>query len=420
MTKHAVPIPSNSVTYPSREPVDAFSGKRKRCSNFARCLKRHRVGRSKLFTTPTPSPRLVGIELNPGPSKASSSSSRKPAVSINVTEVKRSPGKSRKRAGGARPAKNNGGGAHVAAGFQPPRFKTTITEKLTRAPGMDTYLDALTHPFTAPQPRLGFGCFVGSMKYTGWYENPTLTMGAFTHFAVAVVPSIHSNAIRVYTAGTSGTTLAASTITPLTVTNQSSLATFSQSSRIISSELRVKVRTPATSLPGSLGGFFLPDETVNNLEALTYAQLTQNQKYYPFSSEGPNIGGAVQYRPIDATSFEFSAEYANAGALTATNALPQMVVIGTGWAASSFAVEMTLVVNFETLGGLDQSGQGDFEPSLVTSGLTVDMVGDKLAFAGPPVVPSISAIEMLDHGLTHAQNRSTYFANGISIAPPRK
>jgi len=400
MTKHAVTLPTNNQEYHSAEPFDRYS--RAKLSNFRRSLKRHRDGRRKLFSSSVPpASRLVGIELNPGPPKKGGLN-RAIANAVGQAAVKNR----RNRRKNKRANQNAPYNGRVV-------FQTHKTGNPARAnhPSLRTYINALTNPFNTAQPKLGFGTYVPTTLVSGWFENaaqalPAAVISTATCFAVTFSPGIDSDNIRIYGAVSSGSLLSATAPVTGAVANAANLTTRIQTARVVSSELRVKVRTAATSLPGTLGGIFLPDETMTSIQAMSFQGLGTQQKFCPFSSESNIIGGAVQYRPLDGTSFEFSTQYGQGGVMPLLSSRPTMIIVGQGWPAGAFAIEISIIEHLEATSGIDSAGEVDFNGSLASTGVNVDQVGNEILQMGPPIVPSIPFIEMLDNGISHAMSKS--------------
>lgn len=282
------------------------------------------------------------------------------------------------------------------------RFSDAGTARFRNHPQTLDYVKALEDPFFAPAPKLGIGTFAPTSKHTIWFENTAITIGALeTCFAVASVPSISAPA-KTYTSTVATTLLSGATQVVYPATNSALINTLAQTGRVINWAVRVKVRAAATALPGTLGGIYFPNETRSNVETPSFSGMTSLSGYRPFSSSSTGqIGGEVQYRPIDMTSFEFYGFIVNPALIGGSTNTPTCLIVGTGWAAGTYSVEVSVVGHFETLGGADAAGEADSEPDLVDGGATIDSISTAIAKTGEPIRTSLEALMALDETSNH-------------------
>lgn len=278
------------------------------------------------------------------------------------------------------------------------RFTSNGQNRFTRPPQAADYVKALTDPFFAPAPKLGFGTFVPTAKHTVWYEKTSNITSTSNWAVVTSIPAV-SNSIQVYQGTTATVGNALSGITPVgaSVTNQANIVAVCQLARCINWGMRVKVRASATALPGTVGFLYLADESRFDIESLSATQLQALVGYRPCTASSVGqIGGEVQYRPADMTDFNFYAAMVGSLAPSSTSQQMQMVCIATGWTAANWDLEISIVGHIESLAGIDSSGEADSEPDLVDGGVTIDSVSSLVMQAGEPIKTSLEALMKLD------------------------
>lgn len=276
------------------------------------------------------------------------------------------------------------------------RFTSSGQQRFIKAPTGSDYVKALQDPFFAPAPKLGFMTFVPTAKHTTWLERGQNIPATATVAAVRVVPCV-SSCLTLYTGTSGNTALSALTSTQYNTTNQTTISSFAQNSRVINWAVRAKIRASATSLPGTLGCMYISDETSQNIDTLTINNLVSLGAFRPCTATSAGqIGGEVQYRPSDVSDFEFNFLFANQAAPSTTTALPQMMFIATGWTAAQWDMEITIIGHLECLPGADAAGESDAEPDMVDSGVTIDALSSLIMQAGEPVVTSLEALQKLD------------------------
>ena len=305
------------------------------------------------------------------------------------------------------------------------RFTDSGQNRFTRPPQAADYVKALTDPFFAPAPKLGFGTFIPTAKHTTWLERTT-NIGSTANWAVVTcVPGI-TNTVQVYQSTTANINAALNTITPsgYSMSNATTIAALSQLGRPINWAVRVKVRAAATALPGTLGFVYVADESRTDIELQSAAQLTALASYRPCTATSSGqIGGEIQYRPADLSDFDFYAAMVTTSSPVATVQNMQMICVATGWTATAWDMEISIIGHIETLGGVDAAGETDSEPDLVDGGVTIDSVATLLASAGEPIKTSLEALQALDNAHSNINRiRSGHsmagmmrnFANGMA------
>jgi hypothetical protein len=337
---------------------------------------------------------LVGIELNPGPNPPKSTKKRaaKAAKAI-VKDVKKSIKSSSVVSASSRPHIPK----TVSFASRGGRYGDVGQKRFTRAPRQADYVRALRDPFFAPAPKLGVMTFVPTAKHTAFFEAVSWLGTATNTTQVTMIRAGIVNSITRYE-GTSATSTALSGMTKSTFgyVNNAAIAAVAQMGRVINCGWRAKIRAAATSLPGTLGFVFIPNEIVSNVELLTPNQITQLCGFRSASATASGvIGGEIQYRPTDTTDFEFQGH--NVDTIAGSTAGYCMLIVATGWAASGWNIELSGILHLETLGGVDLGGETDGEPDLVDGGMTMDSISSAIASAGEPIVTSIEALEALDH-----------------------
>jgi len=336
-----------------------------------------------------PRPRLVGVELNPGPHRKKSSVVKEivkmsiPSSSQSVAVKHKVPKHSRRT-----------------------KVKSRIQERGVLA-SLPNYMKALTDPWFAPPVRLGWGSFTPSSLRAAWIRNtysPSTTTTAFvvratpTATSAGTATSGTSGFLQTFESGSSsGQLSSASTSSNFAATNSMAFAAAVQTGRVVSMALRVTVRYPAANARGNLYGVYVPDDSGANLVAssyLTLASLFTSRTAQ--SSAAGEITIEVQYRPADSSSFAYNS--LPTASLPATTSLPQLLVIGTGWAPNSgFTYEVNIIAHYETLSGLDLGGDDvDDGNSLAANGVTMDQAGQASTKAGEAVITSGFLLDALD------------------------
>lgn len=372
-------------------------------SNFKRNYCRFKEMRRQLFKPATvpPAPRLVNVELNPGPPSSSSSSSKPTAKKRN------------------RPRKPKGpalrGGGHASSMQQVPKNGLKSVGASLR-----TYLNVLKDPWFSPAMRLGFGSFCPTSIRTTW-TNQTFTPSA-TDTCFCIIGSPISRGASSTTSygyvnifknsnAALGVSDATSTWIAAGAANYPSFSSEVDTSRVIAGATRVVVKYPATALRGSLFVLNVPDDSLQSITNRSFVDLTNLYAARRCSSNSSGeIGGEVQYRPVDATSFTFTPLHAATTSISgAVSDVPCTVIIGVGWPAGTnqWSVEISQMYHYETMSGVNSGADSSMTDSLAANGVTVDMAGAHASASGEPVVTSldgIAAVDMAFHGLTHANS----------------
>jgi len=274
------------------------------------------------------------------------------------------------------------------------------------------YVEGLEDPFSGPIGKLGFGTFVPTGVHTGWRQISITPSATATCFAIVVTPGVGGDFIRFYQGATAQTALGTSTnFTALQ--NAATLALQMQTARVISSGIRCIARVAGTGLMGSMGGIYLPDDNLLNIEGQTYDNICNLSGFREFHVSGAGEkGGQVAYRPIDPTSFVFDSLYANSGNVDNTASRPYMVIIGRNFPANAHQFDVAVHEALESLGGLDAAGDDDTS----LTDLNIDAIGALLPVVAPPVTVSLTAVDMLDAAMTNVSRSQARYGGFGSIS----
>jgi len=397
-----------AVLYPSNSTSETEI-----LASARRCLETRFLSSSKFV----PPPRLVGIETNPGPP-------RKEVVMVSTS----APPPSTRRSGGRRRQRRRRGkrssGAHGVN-------QTPVNASLA------AYRRVLIDPFFAPPIKLGFGTFVPTSIRSAWVNYSPAVGNTDTNFVIIATPftNVASNAGTTYSApsfiqytgATSSATsvsMSGNTFNGTAAQNQSSFASMVDTSRVIAGALRFNVRYAATTLRGSLFAFYVGDDSQTALGTKTYANLSSVYAARRCtSSASGEIGGEVQYRPVDPSSFSMVPNWSASSFGSSTN-IPQLVIVGVGWTAGTFQIEISSLFHYETLSGLDVSADDADINTLAANGVTIDQLGASMSNAGEPVITdlaNLTAVDLAIQGLANADHArhgrgARMFSTAISSA----
>lgn len=419
-----MPLPvSNHVVYPSSERRDQFSRSGvRRLSNFQRFRGRFKKYRRDYLGAPTsssdgfdgvpasvPAPPLVGVEPNPGPRSSN------PKTTSKSTKAR-----PRRRARGVILA----GGGTATSSQQIIRVGRAPTNS-----SVQSYLRVLRDPWFAPPIRLGFGSFIPTSIRSTWNNvsiAPTSTATCFVYIGTPAIgqgiPATNLGYGQYYNTTSPDVPLTGVPSTPYPAANHVAFGAAVDTCRVIAGAVRVTVRYAATSVRGSLWVGYMADDSSFAVLSKTFTALTNVYSMRRcHSTAGGEIGGESQYRPSDSSSFNFDATLAldATGAVGAASSIPQLIVVGTGWAAGSFSLDVNQIFHYECLSGLDAGGDDAGGDSLAATGATLDQVGHASASLGEPVITSVAgmdAVDMAYSGLTHAMRLTNGSYRG-NIAP---
>lgn len=266
-----------------------------------------------------PAPRLVGIELNPGPAhkKNKALAQKTTTTTTLVQQKKRRP----RRAALASPNPLNRG---LGLG--------------QRNAAMD-YIKTLVDPWEYPPMKLGYDCYVPSLLGMGYLRN-SLTVNADGSFAIAFQPSITSSLIT-NVSGAAGVTWGG----PFSLTDASSVTTQMSEARVVSGGLRVMALFPATSAPGVLYTGSDTSRTLANFQAASVSSLTG----LPSSEIGiGSKGSRAVFYPIDNESFKFTVSPLTSYSGSVLPYQPTLYVAGLGFPTGT-VVYYEAVLNLEGL-----------------------------------------------------------------------
>jgi hypothetical protein len=275
------------------------------------------------------------------------------------------------------------------------RFANTGIARFSRVPTARDYLRALTDPFNAPAPKLGFDCFVPTAKHGTWFEKTSIAPGATaTGCFIMCQPTVAAGVfIAPFTAAQLGTAFTTITYSTSSMTNSSQIQAVAQAGRIINWAIRVKVRTAGTNMQGTLGAALISRDSLVNIMLLTPNSFTQLPNYRACeSTNSAAIGGEVQYRPVDVTDFAFNVTSVGPAGFATTAPAPNLCFLANGWSVTAWDLEISIIGHIETMAGVDAAGEQDNEPDLVDSGATIDSLSSMIVRAGEPVVTAITAL----------------------------
>jgi hypothetical protein len=182
-----------------------------------------------------------------------------------------------------------------------------------------------------------------------------------------------------------------------------------ETGRVISSGIKLEVAYPTTVTRGSLAALYLPNETLTAVESMTFDGLFRHpQSVVSLATSNGNIGTQVNYMPVDNGSFNFVQSVSGDldwASTFADDLLPIMVIFGISWPLSVGRIEMELVLHAEGLGGIDPESADDAEPSLVTSGVTMDQVANTISESGNPIINALDVMaELIPRAMTNVRN----------------
>jgi hypothetical protein len=270
-----------------------------------------------------PSPRLVGIEPNPGPRKGKSTA---------VTVVRQS-----------RPlllpkAKASSTTTVVTRRRSGPRRGRRARQGPARAPIMSDYIRTMTDPFECGPVKLGYDCFVNTVLATA-YLRTSFTVNADGSFSVVLFPD------ATYFVGTNNAALAsAPAFNLLPAANNAGINNQGTEGRVVSAGIRVIVLFPRTAASGVLFGGNIPNGTRASVVSLTTANFTG------LADAELGLGSSgirVLSLPQDNYSFEFNPNTLSGYSTSSLNrSIP--FVAGQGFPAGS-VVWVEAVMNLEIL-----------------------------------------------------------------------
>lgn len=347
-----------------------------------------------------PAPRLVGIELNPGPLVEEVSHSGQLVV------IKKKKNNKKKKNPKTKPRKKTTQLVTLTSS----RTGRSPLQQVSARASLKNYIRALCDPMFAQPVRLGWGTFVPTSLRTAYSRSGIAAGGTTTCFAFRATPTFviatsitggTSGFLSGFEAVTSNTVLSASTgVVNFGAVNAAALGTVIDTARLVSMCFRFTVRYAATSVRGSLFGMYIPDDTGNSYVAQQFIFLgAQFQSRTAIQTAPGELTIEVQYRPTDASSFSFNSIPTTSQ--SAGVSIPQLIVVGAGWTPGTFGYEYSIVAHYETLGGLDNGGDDTSDgDSLAVNGVTMDAAGQAAAQAGDPVVTSGYAIASLDAAMS--------------------
>jgi hypothetical protein len=274
--------------------------------------------------------------------------------------------------------------------------------KYIRPPVLSDYVKALQYPFTYPAPKLGVGTWTSTKKYTAWrHITPVVAGAGNTCFAINFQPWSPRQMVGMTIMNNPAPAIISGGPVYYDAANIAQISSQTQSGRVISAALRVIVRYPATSLGGTAGMMHVPDDSQTNFTNQSILNISELSSFQPLSSGNGAIGGEVHYRPADPTDFEMTTDAAGQP-IPPNVASHNLICCGSGFPAlSDWSVEIYAIVHYETLAGFDTAGEDDDEPGLLGGQATIDRLAANQTTLDSAVIPSISLLDSLEHGLNH-------------------
>jgi len=360
-----------------------------------------------------PAPRLVCVELNPGPqpkivtSKPSLRGQMIGSLPYKESTV-RAPAqkKGKKRKNKKKHSRPNAVAVATPAGVMVKRAAEHPTTRGRSA--LISYLKCLTNPQIAPPIRLGWGCFRPSNISTAFYRYSG-ALNSNTVFSFQLNPRNFNIAGPATLDGSGFFSTAFGTSTSVSNSTQPVSAAFAAANsagivtsmgqwRVIAASMRAVVKYPATSTRGILFGTPIFDQC-NSWASSSSANL---YNFLPsvmaVSSEAGQVGIEVMIAPSDPDSFNFKTQ------VTATTITELACISGSAWPTGT-TIDVWSIAHLEGTPEVtdfnteSNGGEANVE-TLSTAGVTMDQAGN--AVSGLDLVkPSISVMEMADHALNN-------------------
>jgi len=272
--------------------------------------------------------------------------------------------------------------------------------------GTSKYVKILSMPFDNQPYPLGFGTAVPTSCVTAFRRFQPTMLGTSTAFCFKTQPSVSANFIAQYESASVTTLLSAATGTSYNATNATGILSVANQARVIACGLRVTVRYPMTGVRGSLAAIPVYSDSTNNVQALSFLNLSSLESAEWGRGNAGELTMEVTYRPLDLTSFEFGTYTLSAAA--GTTFTPHLLIVGTGWVAGSYTVEVNAILHLETIGGVlasasdNRIGVGSSDealrasaaapaPTRILDGFDVGKFADKL-HAAHRVVSSLNGL----------------------------
>jgi len=275
---------------------------------------------------------------------------------------------------------------------------------------LSKYISTLCDPWSFGPVRLGWGTFSPTGLHTAFLRvrgTPIANQMVFKMnplFYTAASVGQYNGFCSVFQPVGAGTALntVGVPITQFGSQNYAYLASVIQSARVVSAAMRVTAAYPATSARPNLTGLCIGREVPLNVYSQSVTTLQSfNASRWAQSNSAGNVGIEVQYRPLDPEDYIFY----NAGNVPINQAENNNMIVTLSDIPANCYWTLEIIVHYETISGLDGPGDDALNETdtMSMSGVTMDMAGS-LAAREQPVIPSITAIEMLDRGLETAAN----------------
>jgi len=305
------PIPANRDKYHSLQMKDRHS--KMNLSHFQRARRRFMKQRKELFTiVPTPAPRLVGIETNPGPRSRASR-----GIASSGANVARSIANDLSADLRSRSLPNSAALRAIAQGRPRTRSNSTPAARRTAPPRrrrrrvgstssmLEKYKRSLLNPFDCPPPCILAGNFLPLAHksiYLKYILNTTEGVDATDNYLIVTHPS-SLTIMGIWAVNGNGTPFSTGSYLQTASTNGARVAQEIQSARCISGGVCVSNVTQLGGFaPTCLSGVLWDSPSVLIGQTADFIQNLPSTKM--ISSPTDARGAYSTYRPVDATSFE--------------------------------------------------------------------------------------------------------------------
>lgn len=297
-----------------------------------------------------PSPRLVGIELNPGPPKVTIEVKTPAGMVPNGT-----PNNTKKKRRQRRKNNNNNNNKNLNFSNRGPvqthlrtNRKQVLNQKFSHRI-VGEYIDTINDPFEFGPVRLGFGTMTPSNLATVYCRGSLISSSVDGSFTIFLIPAVGSGG-----SGSRGGVYTSTTLSNKTATvynyqawaNRVPVQAQGYEARVVSGGIRTCPLVSATNTPGIMFAQSVASDTFTNLN--TTNTETFSQTPYARWCQG-NQTVAVTVRPSDSDSFNFHTDigggYQSDNHLT-WSSVP--VISGTGFPFST-TVYYEAILNLEFL-----------------------------------------------------------------------
>lgn len=329
-----------------REDILLLEASHPHRSRVAGCETRETIRRkstsgkySSLGCQTVPSPRLVGIELNPGPT-----------VEILPDSSIR---KRRNRRRGKK-SKTNRGQSLI---LRRPHSSSAPARNLSLT---TLYCASLRDPFNVGPPSIGFGCLIPLTK-SAFFCRQVIAGSTLTAYNQILTRPCVDNMVTVSSVAALSTPFSSGTVVSFDATNSTVIQNAFQSARVISGGCRIRVLGPMTAAPPILMGGAIYD-TYNNIATLSPTN-TVNQSQLNFTNSVTSAAQVV-FRPGDNSDFVLLPNVVNtAGLNTVTPYNHAVFYLSFSGTPTGYTLLIESLYHMEGNSGVDASGI-DVEPTV--------------------------------------------------------